>query len=80
VAATARHVGAERRSQAGGVCATMATTPESRNSHRISDSVQAVVTAITAKITHCRRSFAMVSLASLYAASTMMPITAAPTP
>ena len=47
VAATARHAGAERLSHAGGAWATIATTPESRNSQRISDSVHAVVTAWT---------------------------------
>jgi hypothetical protein len=80
VAATAKQAGAERLSHAGGAWATIVTTPESRNSQAISDSVQAVTTAITAKITHCSLSLAIVSFASLYAASTMMPITAAPTP
>ncbi len=65
VTATARQAGAARRSQAGGDCATIATTPDSRNSHRISDSVHAVTTAITAKMAHCSLSFAIVSLASL---------------
>ena len=37
-------------------------------------------TPITAKITHCSRSFAIVSFASLHAARLMIPITAAPTP
>ena len=65
VAATARHADAGRLSHAGGAWATIATTPASRNSHRISDSVHAVATASTAKMTHCSRSFAIVSFASL---------------
>ncbi len=65
VTATARQAGAERRNQAGGDCATIAMTPDSRKSHRISDSVHAVTTAITAKMTHWSLSFEIVSLASL---------------
>ena len=65
VAATMKHAGAERLSHAGGAWATIAVTPHSRNSQRISDSVHAVTTAMTAKITHCSRSLAIVSLASL---------------
>src|SRR5262249_61749101 len=80
VPAPGRHAGAERRSQAGGAWATIATTPESRKSQRISDSVHAVATASTAKIAHWSLSLAIVSFASLYAARTMMPMTAAPTP
>jgi len=60
-----KHAEAGRLSQAGGACATMAATPHSRNSQRISDSVQAVTTAITAKMSQCSLSFAIVSLASL---------------
>jgi len=58
----------------------MAATPHRRKSQRISASVHAVTTAMSAQITHCRRSFAMVSFASLYAAIVMMPMTTAPTP
>ena len=56
---------AGRRRNAGGACTTMATTPHRTNSQPISVSVHAVVTAMIAKIVHCRRSFAIVSLASL---------------
>ena len=65
VTARATHTGAERLSHAGGPWATITATPQSRNSQRISDSVQAVTTAITAKISHCSLSLAMVSFASL---------------
>ena len=80
VATTTKHAGAERFNQAGGACTTMAARPHSRKSHRISVSVHAVTIAMRAKMTHCRRSFAIVSLASLYAAMVMMPMTTAPTP
>ena len=62
---TAKHAEAGRLSKAGGACTRMATIPHSTNSQRISDSVHAVTTAMTAKITHCSLSFAIVSLASL---------------
>src|SRR6267143_7288903 len=39
VAATTKHAGAERLSQAGGACATIATRPQVTKSQRISDSV-----------------------------------------
>jgi hypothetical protein len=65
VTATARHAGADRLSQAGGARATIATRPLRTNSVTLSDSVHAVTVAITAKMTHCTRSLAMVSLASL---------------
>src|SRR5438067_1473325 len=63
--ARTKHAGAERLSQAGGACATIATKPQVTKSQTISDSVHAVTTAITAKISHCSLSLAMVSFASL---------------
>ena len=57
-----------------------ATTPEARNSQMISDSVQAVVSALTPNSAHSSRSFPRVSFTSLSALRAMMAMTAAPMP
>ena len=58
----------------------MATTPESRNTQTISLSVQAVTSALTAKIPHSSQSRASVILTSFTALRAMMAMTAAPIP
>src|SRR5215471_5072355 len=66
--------------QRGGKRTTSATTPLPRKSQTISDSVQAVATALAVNSAHSRRSRAIVIRTSLTALRAMMAMTAAPTP
>jgi hypothetical protein len=63
-----------------GALTIIETSPQSRNSHTISDSFQAVVTASAANSAHSNQSFFSVLRMSLYALRAMIAITAAPTP
>ena len=66
MAATARHADAGRLSHAGGAWATIADDPRAAGTATGSRTRSTPsTTAITAKITHCSRSLAIVSFASL---------------
>ena len=63
-----------------GVRTSMETTPDSRNTQTISLSVQAVTSALTAKIPQSSQSRARVIFTSFTALRAMMAMTAAPMP
>ena len=69
-----------KRSQRGRASSAIMSSPAAMNSRAISAPVNAVTTARTALMAHSRRSRWLVSLASLYAATAMMAITAGAMP
>src|SRR5688500_1114362 len=64
----------------GGAFTSMARSPAPTNNHTISDSVQAVTSALTAKIAHINRSLLRLIFVSFHALRATMAITAEPTP
>src|SRR4051812_14909646 len=69
-----------RPSRPGGALTSSATTPEATNTQTISDSVQAVTTALTPNRAASSQSLPTVMRTSLQALRAMMAMTAAPTP